>query len=118
MNYSFIIRCEGLLDSQLWNGECYFLVSLLVIQLSRERQLFGFQIGKLQAIVLNIYRVHLRQQDITGDTAIVPPVENQGRHMCCPAFIIHLYNDDIITILQQVCDVEVERSETTLMMTS
>ena len=114
------VGCGGnrLFDFQFRDNQRNLTIGLLLVQLHGEEQLTGVALIQQQTVVLDIGRCHLDEQDVAGDAAIVPPVENLGGHILCTSLVVCLHNDDILTLLQQVSHIHVERCETTDMMAS
>ena len=72
---------------------------------------------KFQTVVLDVGLGHLHQQHVSGDASVVPPVENQRRHVFSVAFVVNLHDDRIFALHQQVADVHIERRETSHVVT-
>ena len=75
-----------------------------------------FHLFQLQAVVLNVNGGHLYQFNIAGDAAVVPPVEDLRGHILCVTLVVNLHDDRVLALLQQLCDIEVERCEATNVM--
>ena len=71
----------------------------------------------MQVVVFKVNRRNLHQPYVAGDAAIVPPVEDLCGNILGMALVVHLDDDDVLTVDEQVADVEVEWCEAADMMT-
>ena len=105
------ISRDGLLQLELGDVDGYGVACLCLAQTGAESQAAAFQAHHLHVVVLDVNGRHLHQLHIAGDAAVVPPVEDQRGHILGVALVVHLHDDRVLTLLQHLCDIEVEGCE-------
>ena len=59
---------------------------------------------------------HIQQHYVSGNAAVIPPVERHRRDSLFPALVIHLDDKEIIPVFQQIAYFCLERSERALVL--
>ena len=73
--------------------------------------MLGVSPVELQGVVPDVGLWHIYQQHVAGDAAVVPPVEDECRHVLTAALVVDFHGDEVLARLQQVGHIVVERGE-------
>ena len=113
---AFVVGGERLLQFQFGYAEGDDLSGLGFVKSGLEADLTLSLLAQTEFVVLDVDGIHLYQQHVAGNAAIVPPVEDLCRNVLCAPLVVDLHDDHILAVQEQVRDIHVEGRESTYMM--